>query len=93
LPTRAGHLEVVQEAVLQDLEVQLAHARDDHLAGLVVHPVVEGRVVLGEQLERDLQLVLLLRAARLDRHGDDRLGKTIPSSRIGCALVQSVSPV
>ena len=44
-------LELAQQAVGDDLEVQLAHAGDDRLAGLLVDGDAEGRILLGEALE------------------------------------------
>ena len=45
-------LELAQQAVDDDLEVQLAHAGDDRLAGLAVGTNPERRVLLGELGER-----------------------------------------
>ena len=42
------NLELTKQTVDDDLEVQLAHAGDDGLAGLVVGGYLEGRVLLGE---------------------------------------------
>ncbi len=52
--------------------MQLAHSGDDRLAGLLVGPDLEGRVLLGETLDRDAQLVLVALGPRLDRDVDDR---------------------
>jgi hypothetical protein len=41
-------LELAHHAVDDDLEVQLAHAGDDRLAGLLVGVHAEGRVLLGQ---------------------------------------------
>src|SRR4051794_36132085 len=41
-------LELAPHAVDEDLQVQLAHAGDDRLAGLLVEPDLEGRVLLGQ---------------------------------------------
>ena len=65
-------LELAAHAVDQDLQVQLAHAGDDRLAGLLVVLDLEGRVLLGELLDRDAQLLLVALGLRLDRHVDDR---------------------
>src|SRR5262249_3314178 len=43
-------VELALEAVDDDLEVELAHAGDDRLAGLLVRADAEGRVLLGEPL-------------------------------------------
>ena len=68
-------LELAQQAVDDDLEVQLAHAGDDGLAGLGVGVHLEGRVLLGELHEADLELGLLVLALGLDGDVDDGLGE------------------
>ena len=70
-----GDLELADHAVDEHVEVQLAHAGDQRLARLLVRLDAEGRVLLGEALERDAELVLVGLRARLDRHLDDRLGE------------------
>ena len=45
-------LELAQHPVDQHLEVQLAHTGDLRLAGLLVGPNLEGRVLLGEARKR-----------------------------------------
>ena len=68
-------LEVAQQAVLDHLQVQLAHAADERLARLFVLAGGERGVLLAEHLERVGQLLLVGRALRLDGHRDDRLGE------------------
>src|SRR5215471_5593517 len=63
-------LELATHPVDQHLEVQLAHARDDRLPGLLVGPDLEGRVLLGEPLDGCAQLLLVTLGPRLDRHVD-----------------------
>src|SRR5690606_37843527 len=46
-------LELATHAVHEDVEVELAHAADDGLTGLVVLADAEGRVLLGELLDRE----------------------------------------
>ena len=50
-------LELALHAVDDDLEVQLAHAADDGLAGLFVGVHAEGRILDGELVQRQAQLV------------------------------------
>ena len=69
------HAELALHAIDQHLEVQLAHAADQRLPGLLVDPHAEGRVFLGQALQRVGQLVLVGLGLRLDRHRDDRLGE------------------
>ncbi len=53
--------------------MQLAHPGDDGLAGLLVRLDAEGRILLGQLLERVAELLLVGLGLRLDRHRDDRL--------------------
>src|SRR3954447_4585084 len=64
--------ELALHPVDQHLEVQLAHAGDDGLAGVLVGPDLEGRVLLGEPLDRDAQLLLVGLRLGLDGDRDDR---------------------
>src|SRR5262245_1496782 len=64
--------ELALHPVDQHLEVELAHARDDGLAGLLVGTDRERRVLVGQPLDRRTQLVLVALALRLDRDVDDR---------------------
>ena len=66
-------LELAQHAVANDLEVQLAHAGDDRLAGVFVGEDLEGRIFFGQPLQRDRHLFLVLLRLRLDRHRDNRV--------------------
>ena len=65
--------ELAHHPVDQHLEVQLAHAGDDRLAGLVVGVDPERRVLLRERAERLAELVLVDLGLGLDRHRDHRL--------------------
>ena len=79
-------LELAQHAVDEHLEVQLAHAGDDGLAGLLVGADLEGRVLLGQRVERLAHLVLVDLGLRLDGDVDDRLGEldALEDDRRGC---------
>ena len=70
-----GDLELADHAVDEHVEVQLAHAGDERLAALLVRLDAEGRVLLGEALEGDAELVLVGLGLRLDGDLDDRLGE------------------
>src|SRR5262249_50894850 len=63
-------LELAQQAVDDDLEVQLAHAGDDRLAGLLVRAHAEGRILGRELRERGPELLLVSLGLRLDRDVD-----------------------
>ena len=64
-------LELAHHAVDDDLEVQLAHARDDRLARLLVRVDAERRIFLRQLRQRDAELVLIRLRLRLDRDVDD----------------------
>jgi hypothetical protein len=68
-------LELALQAVDDDLEVQLAHAGDDGLPRLFVGVGTERRVLVSELLQARAELVDVTLGARLDRDGDDRIGK------------------
>ena len=65
--------EFALHAVDEDLEVQLAHARDDRLARFLVGVDAERRVFLREAIERDAHLLLVGLGLRLDGDVDHRL--------------------
>src|SRR5512138_2735299 len=71
-------LELPEHAVDEDLEVELAHAPDDGLAGLLVGVDAEGRVLHLEAVEGDAHLVLVGLRLRLDRDVDHRLRELHP---------------
>ena len=66
-------LELAHQPVDDDLEVQLAHAGDQRLAGLLVGRDAEGRILLGEALQSGAELVLVALRLRLDRDRDHGL--------------------
>src|SRR5688572_525625 len=68
-------VELADEAVGDDLQVQLAHAADDGLPRLTVRVDLERRVLLHELAERHPHLLLVRLRLRLDGDGDDRLRK------------------
>ena len=68
-------LVLAHHAVDQHLEVQLAHAGDLGLAGLLVGLDLEGRVLLGQAAEGDRHLLLVGLRLGLDGDLDDRLGE------------------
>ena len=69
------NLELAKQAVDDNLEVQLAHAGDDGLAGLVVGAHLEGRVLLGELGKRHRHLVLLGLGLGFNGNVDNRVGE------------------
>ena len=68
-------LELAQQAVDDDLEVQLAHPLDDGLAGLGVGLDAEGRILGRQLLQRRAEALLVLLGLRLDGDRDHRLGE------------------
>src|SRR5438094_421926 len=68
-------LELAQEAVDDDLQVELAHAVDELLARLLVAGHPERGVFQREARQRHAELLLVGARLRLDRHRDDRLGE------------------
>src|SRR5690606_25572061 len=75
LADRSLDAELALHAIDQDLEMELAHARDDRLAALLVGTHAERRVFLGEARQRDAHLLLV--GLGLGLHGlrDDGLGE------------------
>ena len=69
------HFELAQQAVDDDLQMELAHAGDDGLARLLVGAHAEGRVFVGQLHEALAQPVLVDLGLGLDGHEDDRLGE------------------
>ena len=87
-------VELAAHAVDQDVQVELAHAGDDRLAGLLVGADLEGRVLLGEALDRGAQLLLVALGLGLDRDLDHRgRERHRLEDRPGCCRSHSVSPV
>src|ERR1700759_2610889 len=68
-------LELALHAVPADLEMQLAHAGDLGLAGLLVGGDLERRVLLGQAAERQRHLLLVGLRLGLHRHLDHRVGE------------------
>ena len=68
-------LELAEHPVDEHLEVELALAADDRLAGLVVGVDLERRVLVRQRGEGLAQLVLGVLRLRLDRDLDDGLGE------------------
>src|SRR6266508_4310496 len=66
-------LKAIEQAVDDDLQVQLAHPGDERLPGLVVRPHTEGRILFGQALETRPELVLVALRLRLDCDRDHRL--------------------
>ena len=66
-------VELAQQAVDDDLEVQLAHPGDERLPRLVVGAHPEGRVLLGQALQARAELVLVGLRLGLDGDRDHRL--------------------
>ncbi len=87
------HPELPQHPVDQDFQVQLAHAADQRLAGLVIDAHAESGIFFGQPAEGVGQLVLVRLRFRLNRNGDHRLRNSMASSTTGAPGSHSVSPV
>src|SRR6476619_500545 len=68
-------LELALHAVDEDVEVQLAHAGDDRLAGVLVVVDLEGRVLGRELLDGRAELLLVALGLGLDGDLDDGVGE------------------
>src|SRR5690606_475987 len=66
------------DAVNDDVQVQLAHAGNDGLAGLLVGADAERRILLRQTAQGDTHLLLVGLGLRLDGHRDDRLREHHP---------------
>src|SRR5699024_1932104 len=79
------NLELALHAVNEDVEVQLAHAADDGLAGLLVQVDGEGGVLFSELLDGDTQLLLVRLGLRLDGNLDNRIREVhrLQDDRVG----------
>ena len=69
------HLEVLDDPGHQDIQVQLPHARDDQLSGLLVLPDSEGRILPFQLPQGSFELRPLGESSGFDRHGDHGLGE------------------
>ena len=68
---RAGvgfDLELAQQPVANDFQVQLAHARDNELAGFFVGKATEGRIFFRQALQTFAHLLAIGFGLRLNRH-------------------------
>src|SRR6476661_1381776 len=68
-------LELALHAVHEDVEVQLSHAGDDRLAGVLVVVDLEGRVLGRELLDGRAELLLVTLGLGLDGDLDHRVGE------------------
>jgi hypothetical protein len=87
------HLELALHAVDEDVEVQLAHALEDGLTGLLVGVDAEGGVFLGQALEGVAHLFLVGLGLGLDGDGDDGLGEGDGFENDGVSRSVRVLPV
>src|SRR5215831_3327230 len=69
------YFELAEHAVTNDFQVQLAHSRDDGLAGVLVRVDAESRIFFGEPLQGSRHFFLVQLRLRLNRPGDNRIGK------------------
>jgi hypothetical protein len=62
------YFELAEHAVTNDFQVQLAHSRDDGLAGVLVCVDAESRIFFREALQRSRHFFLVQFRLRLNRH-------------------------
>ncbi len=80
-------LVLAAHAVDDDLQVQLAHPRDDGLAGFLVGAHAEGRVFNRQPLQRGDHLLLIGGALRLDGDVHHRRGELHPLQNDGVVRI------
>ena len=66
-------LELTQQTVNDDLQMELAHAGDDRLAGLLVGVGLEGRILFSQTQQAENHLLLTSLGLRLDGDLNNRL--------------------
>ena len=89
----ALHLEFTTHTVDDDVELQLAHAGDQGLAGLFVGLHLEGRILVGQLRQSDAHLLLVGLGLRLHGHLDHRIREGHGVEVIGSSMAHRVSPV
>ena len=62
------HFEFAEQAVTQDLQMQLTHAGDDELTGFLVGEATESRIFLGQLLQTFTHPLAIGLGLWLDRH-------------------------
>src|SRR5207237_9804344 len=62
-------------AIDTELQVHLAHSRDDGLASCLIRRDVERRIFLSQATERDAKFVLVGASLGINRHPNNRRGK------------------
>ena len=87
-------VELAHQAVDDDLEVQLAHPGDERLPGLLVGAHAEGRILLGQALERRRRACPgRPSSSARSRPRSPGPGRSSTRARIGAVSTASVSPV
>jgi hypothetical protein len=86
-------VELALHAVDEDVQVQLAHAGDDGLAGFLVGAHAERRIFLRQSAQRHAHLFLVGLGLRFDRHRDDGLREHHALEVMMWSCAHRVSPV
>ena len=81
------HLELTEQTVHDDLQVQLAHAGDDGLTGLLIGVGLKGGVLLSQLHQSQTHLLLTGLGLGLDGHADNRLGELHGLQNDGVLLI------
>ena len=80
-------LELTEQTVNDDLQMELAHAGDDRLAGLLIGPGAEGRVFFSELCQRNAHLLRAGLGLGLDGNADNGLREVHGLQNDGVLLV------
>ncbi len=81
------HLELTEQTVHDDLQVELAHAGDDGLTGLLIGVGLKGGILLRQLDQRHGHLLLTSLGLGLDGHPDNRLGELHGLQNDGVLLI------
>ena len=94
MPWLHSTLNFTAHTVDDDVELELAHAGDQGLAGLFVGRDLEGRILFGQLGQGDAHLLLVGLGLRFDGHLDHRIreGHGVEGDR-GSSMAHRVSPV
>src|SRR5690606_38344400 len=85
-------LEFALEPIDDDLQMKLAHARDDRLPSFLVREGTERRVFVRQLTKADTELVDVSLSSRFNRHRNDGVGELHSLENHGVLLVAERVP-